>query len=486
MYRKQSKNQRSFENFALPFGGKLSGENRWVKLAELVPWDEYEESYSSHFSNDQGIIAKSFRVALGALLIKERLGCSDRETVLQIQENPYLQYFLGFSCYSDKAPFDASMMVHFRKRLTVQVLNDISKHIAKESLCSGVEEKSKDDDSEPPSSGPNQGKLLLDATCAPADIAYPTDLKLLNECRLCSEKLIDLLCAQETYTGEKPRNYREKARKQYLVVAKKRVVNGKALRKAKRQQLQYIRRNLNSIDKLLDNESIVFEKLPDADYRRLLIIREVYRQQQLMFDLKQKRIDDRIVSISQPHVRPIVRGKAGAHTEFGAKLSASSDGGFVYLDRVEWDAFNESTDFVMQVESYRKRHGHYPESVHADKIYRTRANRNWCKERGIRLSGPKLGRPAKSVSVQEKKQQREDEGYRNRIEGTFGNLKRKYSLARIMTKLAHTSEVQIGLTFLAMNLDVALRRILLFLAHYFVALQRRMNRFKPQYDIQTT
>ena len=90
--------------FFLPFEGQLSPDNRWVKLARLIPWAEFETNYSKSLKGTgDGPPAKSVRVALGALIIKERLGSSDRETVEQIRENPYLQYFLGFKEYREKA-----------------------------------------------------------------------------------------------------------------------------------------------------------------------------------------------------------------------------------------------------------------------------------------------------------------------------------------------------------------------------------------------
>ena len=119
----------------------------------------------------------------------------------------------------------------------------------------------------------------------------------------------------------------------------------------------------------------------------LLVVGEVYRQQLWLYENKKQSIDDRIVSLSQPHIRPIVRGKAGKAVEFGAKLSASCFDGYVFLDHISWDNFNESGDLKVQVESFKTYTGYYPESVHVDKIYRTRENRAWCKERGIRISG---------------------------------------------------------------------------------------------------
>lgn len=133
--------------------------------------------------------------------------------------------------------------------------------------------------------------------------------------------------------------------------------------------------------------------------------------------------------------------------------------GYVFLDHISWDNFNESGDLKAQIESYKKYTGYYPESVHVDKIYRTRENRAWCKERGIRISGVPLGRPPKTVSKEKKKQAVQDERTRNSIEGKFGQGKRKFSLNRVMTKLSHTSQTAIAITFLVMNLSTHLSRV---------------------------
>ncbi len=155
-----------------------------------------------------------------------------------------------------------------------------------------------------------------------------------------------------------------------------------------------------------------------------------------------------------------MRGKAGTAVEFGAKLSASCVDGYVFLDRISWDNFNESVDLKAQVEADKEFTGYYPESVHVDKIYRTRENRAWCKERGIRISGPPLGRPRLDVSKEVKKQAREDEKIRNAIEGKFGQGKRRFSLGRVMAKLPDTSQTAIAITFLVMNLSRILRQII--------------------------
>ena len=120
MYRKKDRRQAEFEDFYLPFGGKLRSDNRWVRLSRLIPWEDIEERYAALFDETTGAPALSARIAVGSLIIKEKLRLTDEETVEQIRENPYLQLFLGYEAYREEAPFDSSMMVHFRKRLGEQ------------------------------------------------------------------------------------------------------------------------------------------------------------------------------------------------------------------------------------------------------------------------------------------------------------------------------------------------------------------------------
>lgn len=209
------------------------------------------------------------------------------------------------------------------------------------------------------------------------------------------------------------------------------------------------------------------ENLAKRQYKMLIVVAEVYRQQLWLYENKKQSIDDRIVSLNQPHIRPIVREKAGKTVEFGAKSSASCFEGYVFLDHISWDNFNESGDLKEQVEAYKKFTGYYPESVHVDKIYRTRENQAWCKKRGIRISGSPLGRPPANVSKQQKKQALEDERIRNYIEGKFRQGKRRFSLGRVMAKLSHTSQTTIAITFLVMNLSTHLSSIFVLFYVYF-------------------
>jgi len=166
-----------------------------------------------------------------------------------------------------------------------------------------------------------------------------------------------------------------------------------------------------------------------------------------MFETRTHKVEDRIVSIHQPHVRPMVRGKARHKTEFGSKIHLSMVDGYSFMDTISWDAFNESTRLVEYVENFRKRFGHYPEKVLVDKIYATRDNRNWLKQMDIKISAKPLGRPsAKAVA------NHVSPGERNPIEGKFGQAKNGYGMNLIRARLKNTSQSWVASIILVLNL----------------------------------
>jgi hypothetical protein len=482
MYRKQHIGQLSIEDFHVPFGGTLDPGNRWVLLADLIPWQEMEEAYAPQFSVNVGAPAKPVRLAFGSLYIKQRLGLTDEETVLQIQENAYMQYFLGFPEYSSKVPFDPSMMVHFRKRFSdddLRRINEVVVQRGKEMLVEAAASQCYDDeDSNGDGSGSgdqlsldglikpadwpeekNWGTLSIDASCAPADITYPTDLKLLNEARVSTEKVIDDLCKQGTGFGvHRPRYVRGKARAHFLNVAKQKKPRWRRLKAAVRRQLSYLQRNLESIDALIA-AGATLSALKEHWWQKLLACSELFRQQTILLHSKTRSIPDRLVSLVQRWVRPIVRGKARAAVEFGAKISVSVQNGFPFLHRISWDAYNEGDDLIVQAEKYKQDYDCYPERICADRIYINAKNRHFCTRAGIRLSGKRLGRPPKDpeVNAAHRQQLLDDQRRRNEVEGVFGTGKRKYSLKLIMAKLSAGAEGSISMSFLVMCAEKILR-----------------------------
>lgn len=157
------------------------------------------------------------------------------------------------SAYSNEALFDATMFVNFRKRISKNLINKINKRmVMRERKKKEIEEKSERKEEEKESQIKNKGKLILDASCAPADLSYPRypqDLGILNQARKKTENILDCLYQSlRIKLKKKPRTYRKRARKDYLKVAKKRRCSQKERREAIKKQLQYIKRNLSQMD----------------------------------------------------------------------------------------------------------------------------------------------------------------------------------------------------------------------------------------------
>lgn len=468
MYR-YSNGQISLSDFKQPVGMNLKENNRWVKKAQTIPWLDIEKRYAKLFTNRKGNVAKPLRLALGACIIQAEYGYSDEETGLQIQENPYLQYFCGYTGYDDEhLPFDPSLMVYFRKRLTLEVLGEINEMIlrdAKERQEKETEKsKNDDDDSTPPSDGGNSGTLIVDATCAPSNIRFPQDVSLLDEARENAEQIIDTL--QEQSNEKKPRTYRNKAHKDSLKYMRSRKHTEKKTREAIRKQIQYLRRDLSIIDSMLQSGL----NLPSKWQTRLETIRKIYEQQKYMYENRTHSVPDRIVSVSQPFIRPIVRGKAGKPVEFGAKLDISVSDGWTRLECWSFDAYNEATKLIETIERYRTREGHYPERILADKIYRNRENLSYCKLHGIRLSGPALGRPKKDEQ-RDRRQTYLDQNERIEVERQFSLAKRKCNLGKVKTKLEGTVGFTLAMSIVVLNL----RKIQRTLSRLFLQLLRYLR-----------
>ena len=194
------------------------------------------------------------------------------------KENPYYQYFIGLPGYEYKAPFVPSLLVEFRKRLDENILAEINEMIA---AYNSSDDSSDDDsndgsnsadntnnknDTDTASEPENEGTLILDATCAPQNIAFPQDINLLNEARENLEAMIDQICYE--YNFYKPRMYREKAREAYLALAKCRRRTSKRIRKAIGQQLRFISRDLGYIDMFVLYNEVVFDGKTEKSLRR--------------------------------------------------------------------------------------------------------------------------------------------------------------------------------------------------------------------------
>lgn len=461
-------NQLTLEVFSHPFKNELSPNNRWVKLSKVVPWDELAQVYAKQLDSGAGRESIDIRMVIGAIIVKHKLGLDDRGTVEMISENIYLQYFCGLSSFQTKAPFHPTVFVDIRKRMGASSFDKWNELVIEK--ADQIKPKTKKQITEN-NEAQNKGTLKIDATVADQKITFPTDAGLLNIARLESERMIDLLYEQSSLT-KKPRTYRKIARGEYLNLSKKRRKTQKEIRKFIRKHLGYLKRNLAHINSLLDvietekrkqNLGGAFSEkfdsypyrfpLPKRDQKLFWVIQLLYDQQKFMFDEKTHSVDDRIVNIYQPYVRPVPRGKDKVSTEFGAKISASEVGGMSRVEHISWDNFNESKDLILQAKMFKITFGHYPELLLADRIYLNRENRKWLKSKNIRIVGKPLGRPLKEqLNAYQRRKRKKEQNQRNLIEGKFGQGKNAYGLNNIQAKRKDTSESWISAIFFIMNL----------------------------------
>ena len=456
MYKAASSLQITFNDFNQSCGMELDMDNGWCRLAHAFNWSSAEELYAKNFPSRKGHPAFPVRMALGALVIQKRMKLSDRALVKAVAENPYYQYFLGLQSFSSRCPFTYSTLVGFRKRLSAEVLMEINEAflataaptpehaVAKGKVKPAQEDATGIGDTEEP----NAGTAILDATCSPSNIRYPQDFSLLDEAREKLDLMIDGLHARLDGGARRPRTYRRVMRKAYLAVAKAKSRPAKKVRALIYKELCAVKRNLAFVDEYLGRGG----SLTTAQTRRLETIRELYCQQKEMFDARTHRVDNRIVSLSQPHVRPVVRGKAKAPVEFGAKYDVSLDEkGHARLEKLSFEPYNECGVLKDAVGRYRARTGHYPRKVLVDKIYRTRENRDFCKAHGILMSGRGPGRPSADGGAARREEHRDDVA-RNEVERFFSREKRTCGAALIVTKLSCTTLASIALSVLVANM----------------------------------
>jgi len=436
----KSKDRRAGNLFSdiLPFGGKLNSENRWLKMHDLIPWEELESIYRRYFSS-LGRPGKDSQLINGLLIVKHLMTMSDEAVVDCFLESPYVQYFCGYEQFVTRREIEASTLTRMRKRLGVEYFKKFEEELLSVLKARRII-KSKEQ--------------MVDATVFPANISYPTDTGLIESVRVWAVESIKRLRLVEGIK-EKVRTYSRKARAAYLKFQKKRKRTRREIRKAKKQLLQYTARNIKQLKKLLRKCC----EMPVGTIRkiksRLEVAENIYAQQLEMLRGNLQSVKDRIVSFHRAHTRPMVRGKHGKDVEFGPKVSVSEVDGYLFLDKFSTDAYHEGIVLNESITLHEERFGKKPEVIITDKIYGSHENRERLAKEGIRASLVPLGRKSEQSKEQEiwvRKKQRK----RNAIEGKIGTCKQHYGLERLRYK---DEELNVRLGLLAMNLSTALARV---------------------------
>jgi IS5 family transposase len=438
MYRRKDRKTIPLFPELFPFGGKLDENNRWLRIAELIPWEELEEEYARHFS-DVGRPAKDAQLVIGLLLLKHMTGLSDEGIVQDVLENPYMQAFCGFEKFVTEEILDPSTLTKMRERLGLAFFKQLEVKTYKLLIDRRI----------------IKGKgMLVDATVFPEKIKYPNDVGLLNDVR---EWLVRNIKRIGKSIGKKYRTRPREARKEYLNFTKKKTKTKKTINKAKKKMLQYVRRNLKQLKDAIEQVKATGRQVKRDILEKFHVAEKIYHQQQTMYTQKTNRVDERIVSFCRPYVRPIKRGKQGKKTEFGGKGALVAVGGFLFLDYFEHRAFAEEELLGRHLAGYKDRFGKLPPYLSMDAKYGTEENRKLVDALEVRASFKRRGRKPKTVDSQGrwfKKKQRE----RNQIEGSFGNGKEHYGLDGVRYSIKNGSEIWIRAGILGMNLKTAANR----------------------------
>ena len=440
MYKSKDRQTRPLFAELLPFGGQLDETNRWLRIAELIPWEKLESEYASHFSRI-GRPATDGRLFIGLVLLKHMTASSDREIVETVLENPYMQAFCGYNSFMTRRMLNASTLTRLRKKMGVAFFQ----HMEERTYRLLIERKII-----------RARGILVDATVFPENVRHPSDVGLLNRAREWLVKHVSILGG---LLGKPYRTYKRTGRKVYLNFTKKKIKRKKTIEKAKRQMLNFVRRLLTQFEDAHKRLMKVGRLVEQRVIEQFEVVKRLYEQQRKMYREKSHRVKDRIVSMHRPYVRPVVRGKSGKEVEFGPKVALTHAGGFMFVDRFSHDVFSEGDKEIVrrQVKKFRELFGRKPEWLTGDRLYGNRENRRMLKRMKVRGGLHALGRPCKKESVNNrwlKKRQRE----RNRIEGGIGHGKEHFMLDRIRYQGVEGSETWVRCGILAMNLKTALAK----------------------------
>jgi len=439
MYRKKEDESMTLFPELFTFGERFDRENEWCKVAEIVPWERLEGMYRKYFSEKEGRVAKDARLVLGMIIVKHRKRLSDRDVVQEVSENIYVQYLCGFTHCTSKHVIHASTLSKIRGKVGAKFFEGFEGEVVEELRKAGLV---------------NGKTLMIDATVVPADITYPTDMKVVEQARVWLCKTIGEL--RKAFEIRKAiRTYCRKGRAVFLKYQKKRKKSVKLIKKGVSALLRYVKRNMKQLGTLI--EGYGWEICRDVK-KRYEVVKRMYAQQREMIREKKRSVEHRIVSVHQPQVRPIVRGKEGKEVEFGAKITMSRVGGYGMLDKIEDEAYNEASYVKESLRAHKKRFGTYPKEVIADQLFGTRWNRKLLKRLGIRAAFKPLGRKSKLREEEYayvKKKQRE----RNAMEGIIGTAKRRYGLERNMYRIPGGTEIWTRMSLMVMNLRAAAKEI---------------------------
>lgn len=377
--------------------------------------------------------------AIGLMILKHYLGISDELLIQRINTDWSMQLFCGVNLKAHEQISDTNLPSSWRSY--------IGHHLDIKVLQESLAEYWK-----PYMQQTNIG--MQDATCYESRITYPTDIKLIWQC--CNEVHLIIQQIRKENKLRKSRSNYSKHKKLYLGFQKKRKKPRRQEKKLRKKLLKFLRRLLEGLSDLQKKYSIT---LSVKKQRRLKTINKVYEQQHTMAYGDNNKIEDRIVSLSKPYIRPIVRGKEVKSVEFGAKVNKIQIDGISFIEHFSYDAFNEGTRLQEGIHLQRKLFGKCTHHS-ADAIYATNANRKYCTSSHITTNFVPKGKQ-KPEHIEQASTMRNalNKERSTRLEGSFGNEKNHYLLQKVNARNEYTEKCWIFFGILTANASIISKRI---------------------------
>ena len=377
--------------------------------------------------------------AIGLMILKHYLCMSDELLIERINTDWSMQLFCGIQLRAHERIADTNLPSSWRSYLAPHLnIDAMQKQLAHYW--------------KPYMQQTNIG--MQDATCYESRITYPTDIKLLWQC--CTQTYNIMQQLRRKNKLRKSRCGYHKQRKVFLHYQKSRKKTKKQEKKLRKRLLKFLLRLLGLLGELQQKHSI---RVPLKKECRLQTIVKVYEQQHQKAYGNQTQIKDRIVSLSKPYIRPIVRGKETKPVEFGAKVNKVLIDGISFIEHFSFDAFHEGNRLEQGIHLQRKLFGKCTHHS-ADGIYATNANRRYCTSEHITTNFiPKGKQKPQHVHQAATMRTALNQERATRLEGSFGNEKNHYLLQKVNARNEHTEKCWIFFGILTSNASIISQRI---------------------------
>jgi IS5 family transposase len=436
MYTKEDEHQYSFKNdwFMVP---EVDKNHELIKISDAIDWVSLSERLAPFYCSNNGRPTKPSRAKVGLLILKHLYTLSDENVVDMLKRDIYAQYLCDVSLKEAQKFINPSTLTYFRKQIgaegvkliETEVLNTLKK-----------------------TNPPRGRRLVTDTTVMPVNIAYPTDVNLLDKIRC---KAVEYLDKAKSFGAKSYRTYQRTARKIVITYQKIRKHTTQSRRKVQKKLLQFSRRNveqLNDAVKTVQRSTEPTSKQFIQKTKRFLqTAQNILTQQKAIYH--NQKVSERIVSVDKTHIRPMVRGKYPAEVEFGPKLLVNLQDDYLFLEDVQFNNVSDTQLLKTSIESYKERFGKFPTQLATDRGFWSKENRQLAEDYGIKKIA--MENKGKSNYLKGKPFKERLRRLRCKIEAKISLAKRKHGLARCLYSIQHGEEIWARLGLTAMNLKMA-------------------------------